>query len=312
LNQLQYFIAAAETHSFTKAAEQYYISQTAVTQQIKALEESIGCALFNRTTRPVTLTPAGNVFLLEAKAIIERTKNAIARTQDAATGLVGSLLVGYTKGYERSNLSYRLRDFHRNFSNVLINCYRASADVLAAGLLNEEYDIIFTWDSTNLCHDSSICCQEIEKAPLVVALYSNHPFAQRKFLYRSDLKNEAILYMSPSTSGNSFGDAHFMNLYQEAGYLPNILFRSTDTESILMMVAAEEGISILPDYCTRKLDNADNLTFLPLIGENEVEIITALWRKDNTNPALQHFLKTILFPPVTVPSPKTNQRTSKN
>lgn len=298
LNQLQYFIAAAETHSFTKAAEQYYISQTAVTQQIKALEESLGCALFDRTTRPVTLTPAGSVFLLESKAIIERMNNAIAHTRDASTGLVGTLHVGYTKGYERSNLSYRLRDFHRSFPNVLVNCYRASADVLAAGLLSEEYDIIFTWDSGNLSRDSSICCQEIEKAPLVVALYSNHPFAQRRFLRRSDLKNEAILYMSPSASGNSFGDAHFMNLYHEAGFLPNILFQSTDTESILMMVAAEEGISILPDYCTKKLEHADNLTFIPLTGENEVEIITALWRKDNADPALQHFLKTILLPPL--------------
>ena len=58
-NQLKYFVAAAETRSFTKAAEQYYISQTAVTQQIRLLEEALGCPLFDRSTRPVSLTPAG-------------------------------------------------------------------------------------------------------------------------------------------------------------------------------------------------------------------------------------------------------------
>lgn len=58
-NQLKYFVAAAETRSFTKAAEQFYISQTAITQQIRQLEASLGCALFGRSTRPVTLTPAG-------------------------------------------------------------------------------------------------------------------------------------------------------------------------------------------------------------------------------------------------------------
>ena len=75
-----------------------------------------------------------------------------------------------------------------------------------------------------------------------------------------------------------------------AGYKPNILFRSADTESILMMVAAEEGISLLPDYCTDRLYNADNLVFVPLVGEGEEEEIIAAWQSGNQNPALGRFL----------------------
>ena len=71
-NQLRYFVSAAEHRSFTKAAEQYYISQTAVTQQIQQLEQTLGCELFDRSTRPVSLTSAGKSFLLDAKAILER------------------------------------------------------------------------------------------------------------------------------------------------------------------------------------------------------------------------------------------------
>ena len=71
-NQLKYFVAAAEHRSFTKAAEQFYLTQTAITQQIRLLEESLGCELFDRSTRPVRLTPAGQVFLQEAKAMLER------------------------------------------------------------------------------------------------------------------------------------------------------------------------------------------------------------------------------------------------
>ena len=82
------------------------------------------------------------------------------------TGLAGALHICYTKGCERSILSNKLRKFHNRFPNVLINCCRNAADALAAGLLNREYDIIFTWDSTNLCQDTVICCQEIEKVPL--------------------------------------------------------------------------------------------------------------------------------------------------
>lgn len=86
-NQLRYFVSAAEHRSFTKAAEQYYISQTAVTQQIQQLEQTLGCELFDRSTRPVSLTSAGKSFLLDAKAILERMSRAQERVHDAATGL---------------------------------------------------------------------------------------------------------------------------------------------------------------------------------------------------------------------------------
>lgn len=292
-NQLKYFVSAAEARSFTKAAEQHYVSQTAVTQQIHLLEETLGCRLFDRTTRPVSLTPAGRTFLIEAKAILERMSRAVDRVHDASTGLIGTLRVGYVRGYERSDLSVLMRYYHESHANVLITFYRCSTDVLAAGLLNREYDIIFTWDSTNLRQNPDIDYMLVEKAKLVVALYARHPFAQRTELRRHELRGENILYMSPSAANDSYGDAFFMELYKDAGYKPNILFRSSDTESILMMVASEEGVSILPDYCTYKLYQADNLVFVPLVGEGEQEEILAVWRKDQENPALLQFLSTL-------------------
>ena len=122
INQIKYFIAVAEYKSFTKAANQYYISQTAITQQIRTLEEHMGVRLIDRTKRPIALTPAGNVFLNEAKAILERMNTAVSKVRDASTGLVGTLRIGYTKGYERSNLSNILRFFHLEFPNILITC----------------------------------------------------------------------------------------------------------------------------------------------------------------------------------------------
>lgn len=293
INQLKYFIAVAEYKSFTKAANQYYISQTAITQQIHALEEQINVALIDRARRPIALTPAGNVFLIEAKAIVERMNTALSRVHDASTGLVGTLRIGYTKGYERSNLSNILRSFHLDYPNILITCYRCDTDMLAAGLLNNDYDMIFTWDSTNILQEDAIEYKLMELAPLSVALYNSHPLARRNSLTRKELKGEAILYMSPSGSPESYGDNHFLELYKQAGYQPNILFRSSDIESILMMVAAEEGISILPSYVTNKLTDADNLTFVPLIGEGEFEQIISVWRKDDQSPALRQFIERI-------------------
>ena len=86
---------------------------------------------------------------------------------------------------------------------------------------------------------------------------------------------------------------HKINLYQRAGYQPNIILRSNDMESILMMVAAEECISIVPGYSHPWDIGTENVVFLPLSGEEENEEILIAWRRDNDNPALQRFIQKI-------------------
>ncbi len=293
LNQLKYFVSVAETGNFTKAGANHFISQTAITQQIHALEELIGAKLFDRNSRPVSLTPAGKVFLKEAREILARMDSALSRTREATTGLEGELRLGFTKGYEHSDLPKFLRSFHQEYPNVLLSCYRCDTDMLAAGLVKGEYDVIFTWDSTNLRKEESLESRIMERVPLRVALYANHPLARKKELTRRDLKQENILFMSPSGTGESFGDAFYIRLYQQAGYQPNIILRSNDIESILMMVAAEEGISIVPEYTHPWDVGTENVVFVPLSGEGETEEILVAWRKNDTNSALEHFIQSL-------------------
>ncbi len=292
-NQLKYFVAAAESRNFTKAAEQFYISQTAITQQIRLLEETLGCALFDRSTRPVSLTGAGETFLGEAREILERMNRAVELTHGAAMGLSGTLQLGYVCGYEHSDLPLWMRRFHGENPNILVSFYRCSADVLSSGVLGGAYDLVYTWDSTNLKQNEEVDHVTVERVRLMVALYDRHPLAQRQSLRRQELRGENILYMSPSADVESYGDAFYMELYRKAGFKPNILFRSSDAESILMMVASEEGISILPEYCTTKLNHPYNLRFVPLEGAQEVEEIVAVWRRDNRNPALNRYLQSL-------------------
>ena len=290
LNQLRYFVSVASTKSFTKAADIHFMTQTAVTQQIKALENSVGFELFDRRKRPVELTPAGKVFYQEAKGILSRMDLAIAKAQDAMTGTTGTIRIGYEKGYERSNLSDKLRKFHRRYPAILFTCVRQDTDTLAKSILNDELDIILGWDSMNLRANEEICWKLEYRSGLSVALYDNHPYATATSLKREDLKDETILYMSPASEGNSHLDVHFMQLYEKAGYIPNILLKSSDVESVLLMVASEEGVSILPSYSAEKLSEADNLVFVPLEGEEEYEDIFMFWKKDNGNAAVTCFI----------------------
>ena len=295
-NQLKYFISVAQTRSFSAAAEENYITQTAMTQQIKALEDDLGLKLIDRSTRPITLTSAGTSFLSDARIILGRLNDARQRALQASNGVFGTIRIGYIKGYERSGLSDQLRAFHRMVPGVLLMCYRETSDKLANGLQNGDYDIIFTWDSTNLKASDEYEAVQIEKARLYAALYASHPLCQREYLERIDLKDESIIYMSPSELSDNYGDSQFMDLYHKAGFHPQILCRSTDVESILIMVASEEGISIMPDYCVKKINNAEGLVFLPMKGSEEVEEIHAIWKKSNSDPALLHFCELLKQP----------------
>lgn len=290
LNQLKYFVSAAQYQSFTKAAEFHFITQTAITQQIKALEDTLSFALFDRRKRPVELTPAGLVFYREARSILARAEAAVARAAEAATGISGSLRIGYEKGYERSALSDHLRSFHRACPNILITCFREDTDTLAGMLRADELDIIFSWDSTGLSMETDIVSRLNLRSPLYLAVYDSHPFAARETIERKELKDERILFMSPSSRGDSRGDAEYLKLYEQAGFKPKILLKSNDIESILMMVAAEEGVSILPAYSVAKLTNADQLVFIPLLGEAEHEDIRMMWKEGCGNRAVDCFV----------------------
>ncbi len=289
--QLRYFVSAAETLNFTKTAERYFITQTAITQHVRALEDSLGCALFDRSTRPIRLTPAGRAFYADAVAILSRMDAAAGHVREIEQGAAGTLRVGFLRGYERSDLSGTVRRYHRAHPGVFITFERQSSDRLAAGLLSDAYDVIFTWDSTELYKKEEIASAPMEKVRLVVALYAGHPLSHRLTLSWADLKGEPLLYMSPSEDPDTGGDALFMSLYRAAGYDPDIIFRTSDLETILMMVSSEQGVSILPDYFTNKMIGADNLIFIPLTGEAEHEEMTALWKKQNLNPALPSFVR---------------------
>ena len=288
-NQLRYFLSAAECRSFTKAAEENYITQAAITLQIQNLEDTLGVQLFERHSRPIRLTPAGTAFLREARVILEDIDRAVAKVQETSVGYSGTLHFGYTKGFERSRLPMVLRSFHREFPNVLLAAHRKDDDILSASLRNREYDMVFTWDCTELCRSDSVETCLVERSPLVAAVSERHPLSRRSSLRREELRAEPILLMTLSSAGESSGDARFLSLYEDAGFRPEIVFRSNDAESILMMVAAEEGIAIIPSFVAKTYDS-DTLKFIPLEGKNENVGVAAVWRRGNDDPLLLRFV----------------------
>lgn len=258
-NQLTYFCAVAQNLSFTAAANQLFVSQTAITQQVKVLEEMLGAQLFIRTKKRVELTPAGRVFYNEAKALLERTDMAFDKVKMASEGSEGALSIGYVKGYERSDFSEKLRHFHRQLPGVTIGCFRDSSDQLYQKTARNDYDGAFVLYNALSEKKEELVYLKIRDFSYVAALSRNHPFAGREFLTREMLQGEKEI-------------------------------QSEDTESILLMVAAEMGIAVLPEYAVFGALNSKELVFIPLQDEQIAASIYFIYHKNNENPILQQFL----------------------
>ena len=200
-NQLKYFITAAETLSFTEAGKLHYISQTAITQHIQSLEEQLGVKLFDRNKKRVYLTPAGEIFYMEAKAILERSKIAINKARNAADGISGSLNIGYVKGQAFSLVSPLIKNFYLQNPSVKFQLFRQAHLDLLMNLEQGKLDFIFNivYGNTDL---TDFSYRRIASDRLYAVLPPGHPYAQLSSIRRYDLRDEPFLltkyYEDPS------------------------------------------------------------------------------------------------------------------
>lgn len=261
--QLEYFISLAETLNFTKTAQKFYISQTAISKQIMALERTLDTKLFNRNNHYVELTPAGNVFLSQAKAILYKIDEATEKVHLTTIGFVGLLRIGFVNGYEKTSFSELIFQLYNQYPNISITFFRGTEEELNRKLKNSELDIIFNVANKKEMDEREVFF--IKKYPFNVVVHPTHPFATRKVVKLKELEGEKIYK------------------YDEC----------QDVESILLMVSANMGIAILPSYCIRYFNQSQYLMIIPLESKRKCVNIVAMWNAENQNPALLKFINII-------------------
>lgn len=298
-NQLKYFITVAETLNFTEAGKRHYISQTAITQHIHALEEQLHTKLFNRDRRHVELTPAGEVFLTEARAILERMRIAVIKTEKAANGIIGNLNIGYVKGYENTNFGDVIQNFHEQYPNIYFQLFRKAHLDLMLLLDQKKLDV-----AINICYNNTEVegfeQKKLTSIPLYVAMAPSHPYAQLSSIHRHDLKNESFLLTRfyDETLAKKY---YIPEQYSNSGFSPKVVGQSSDIETLLLLVSSGIGITILPESAIHYVKQAQNIVFIPLEGSHEYIDMVAFWKKENENPALPKFLDLLCEDPWQVP-----------
>ena len=286
--QLEYFLAVAHELNFTKAAESMYVSQTAVTQQIKALEEQLGVSLFERTKKKVVLTPAGKVFLAGGIFNTEPNRYGGGAYREASSGVIGSLEIGFSVGIGNTGLAEKIQAFNEKYPNIAMKFTNQSPSMLLKMLKNGNLDLVLM-PMFEERYYQNVEVRRLSTERMSAVFPRTHVLAQKPYVTRADLKDEnLILACTPESEIGE--DKRIIETFWKRGYHPNVVAKIEDVETILLMLSANMGVTILPSYLSIPLQSRGRLVSVPFGGPEDTIDIIAAWMPQTENPSLEKIL----------------------
>lgn len=266
LRHLRYFVAVVEEQSFTKAAEKLFIAQPPLSRQIQNLEAEFGVQLFERGSRPLKTTEAGQFFYQHAVKLLSSAEEIKTMTQRVGLvektitiGFVGSLLYGLLP-----KIVYSFRQQNQNLKIELIEM--STKDQIQA-LKEGKIDVGF---GRLRISDPAIRRVLLRDEPLMVAVHSSHHFAsQEGGIYLADVVDDN-LFVYPSQAKPNFS-TQIRGLFSEHGLDPKSLKEVREIQLALGLTAAGEGICIVPE--SARTIQLPDLHFIPLLDDAAVSPI---------------------------------------
>jgi DNA-binding transcriptional LysR family regulator len=283
LRHLRYFVTVAEELHFGRAATRLAIVQPSLSQQIRQLEDELGFPLLYRTKRSVELTDAGKVFLAEARQVLAQVREAKRAAQRAYRGEVGRLVVGYISSSTYDLLPLMLRVYRERYPAVEVALRELTTrEQLRA--LEEEYiqvGLLRLPISAPLVH-----VEVVRREPIVCVLPEEHPLAMHERIAVSLLANEPfVLQASQRGAGYS---VQLLQLCLSSGFSPNVIQEVTEMHTIVSLVAAGMGVSLVP-LSARNI-RSQGVVYRELEGAATLTEMAVAWRHDTQSALVQNFL----------------------
>jgi len=251
LRQIRYFVAVAEEGSFTAAARRLNISQPPLSMQIKALEDALGARLFERAHRGICLTEAGRVFLEQARLTLSQLASAVQLAKLAERGEAGLLRIAFTGSVPLVPGFARLvRTFRAQFPLARLEIVHMPTGQQLQVLEERRIDIGLLRPAPQFHPPEHLQFLPFWKDELRVAMASDHPLAGRKG--RIAIKDLARypLVLFPREISCGLHD-QTIELFNRAGLVPRVAQEAREGATIVGLVAAGVGISLLPDAYAR-------------------------------------------------------------
>ena len=268
LQQLRYFCAIADTGSFTRAARQTHVSQPSLSQQIRKLEDELGARLIDRLGRTVQLTELGRSFLPRARAVLRDLEAARSDVLEKKTCIGGPLSVGVIPTIAPYFLPPMLATFSRRFPEVRVTVAEEITPLLLERLRAGTIDVaIAALPLPARSHDFQAFPLRVEK--LFAVLPKKHSLAKRRTVSLEELQDDPFVLLR---DGHCFRETAFAAC-KRARLNPKIVFESGQFSSILSMVSAGLGVSIVPAMAVEKRVGC---RYIPLADERAARTIGAV------------------------------------
>lgn len=283
LHQLEYVVAVAKFHSFTKAATEINTTQPLLSQQIKKLENELGVQLFERTTRNVELTSAGRAFLLHAQKVlgeIAQSKHTVRNYLDAATG---SIKLGVLPVIGHYGLTSLIANFQRQFPGVRMEFVEGTCRELLTLLSGSRISAAFVSEiDTPLSVDNYSLIDD----RLVLVTNILHPLAKRQSIDIASLSNEKFIMADPGSG--LYGN--FVTACQSAGFEPDILYHCNQIDTQLELVREGLAVTVLSTKAASRYHDND-LAIIGLEPEVLQKISLVTLHDGRSDPAIKVFIK---------------------
>ncbi|ANE47916.1 transcriptional regulator [Paenibacillus swuensis] len=262
--QLQYVIQIAAEKNFSRAAEKLHIAQPSLSQQLSKLEKEIGVLLFRRSTNSVELTHAGAAFVEQAQKIIDAAEQLKLAMADISNMRKGKLVVGSLPITGSHILPLVLPVFARKYPNIEIALVEDTTNNLEALTSAGKTDLSLL---TLPLLEQSLTYQTLIQEEICLAVPHSHPLAEianRLPVDVSSLKDEPFIVLK---RGQGFRQIT-LDLCEEAGFSPRVVFESSNIETVQSLVAAGMGVGFVPHMMTRSQSGDFIPAYLRLASRN--------------------------------------------
>lgn len=240
LQQLRYVVAVADAAGFTRAAERCFVTQSALSHQIAALERELGQALFTRTSRSVRATEAGEAFIARARIAVAAADGAREDAAAMAGRVIGTLRIGVIPTVTAVAVPDLIARFRARHPDVRIELSVGNSDALVVALRRGDVDVAFLGLREGRS-PQGVAHRMLVRERLVAVLPRTHPLAGRRRIRLADIAGEVFADFPAGSSGRAQSDAAFA----DAGLARDVAFEAESAELTLSLVDAGLAVTLL-------------------------------------------------------------------
>ncbi|MGW4966978.1 LysR family transcriptional regulator [Nonomuraea sp. NPDC004186] len=296
LQQMRYVVAVAETANFTRAAERCRVVQSALSHQIARLERELGARLFDRTSRRVTLTPAGEAFLPAARQALDAAERARAEVAAASGELRGRLAIGAIPTVTAVDLPSALKTFHVRHPQVRITLRVGASDELAEQVRQGALDIAFLGLPPSV-RPKGVRGLALARGELVAVVAPGHPLAEAPADPLADppaeaagvdlrrLSEEVFVDFPAGTAARAQSDEAFA----AAGVSREVAFEITNADLMARLVRLGLGVAMMPAAFAPELPGVHVVE----LRDPPTRVEHLIWSRGRPSPAAAAFLEVL-------------------